>query len=281
MKILVSEYAGFCFGVERAINIVKSSAKDKQKIYTLGPLIHNPQVVRNLEKKGVYVIEDIDKISDGDSVVIRSHGITKDIQKKLKKKNINIIDATCPYVKNAQEKAEYLKENNYRVIIYGEKKHPEVKAILSYTDYTGMVLEKTDDFISTQKQDKYGIVSQTTRNLENFSKICKKIIHYSAECRVFNTICNATYKRQKDAVKIARNVDFMIIVGGKNSANTTKLYNIVNEIIPAIHIETAAELEEDNLKKYKKIGITAGASTPEYLINEVVKFLNKIDRGGN
>ena len=281
MKILVSEYAGFCFGVERAINIVKSSAKDKQKIYTLGPLIHNPQVVRNLEKKGVYVIEDIDKISDGDSVVIRSHGITKDIQNKLKKKNINIIDATCPYVKNAQEKAKYLKDEKYRVIIYGEKKHPEVKAILSYTDYTGLVLEKTEDFTSTEKKNKYGIVSQTTRNLENFSKICKKIIHYSVECRVFNTICNATYKRQKDAVKIAKNVDFMIIVGGKNSANTTKLYNIVNEIIPAIHIETAAELEEDNLKKYNKIGITAGASTPEYLINEVVKFLNKIDRGGN
>lgn len=279
MKILVSKYAGFCFGVERAINMVNESASKKEKLYTIGPLIHNPQVVKRLEKKGVSVIQkkDIDNLDKGANVVIRSHGITKDLYKKLKNKELNIIDATCPFVKTAQKKAEYLMNQDYDVYIYGEKQHPEVKSILSYSDYKGKIIEDyTYNADDIEKDKKCGIVTQTTRNKKRFAQLCENFIIKSKELRIYNTICDATFKRQKDAKKIAKKVDYMIIVGGKNSANTTKLYNITKNIIPAIHVETVKELNENVLKKYNKIGVTAGASTPEFLIDEVIEKLKLI-----
>ena len=276
MDIEVSKYAGFCFGVERAINLVKSAAKKKSKLYTFGPLIHNPQVVKNLEDKGVKVINQLDKVEPNSTVVIRSHGVTKDYRKKLKQKNVDILDATCPYVKTAQKKAQYLFNNGYKVIIYGEKKHPEVKAIHSYTNYEGVVIENIDKIKIFDNVYKYGLVAQTTRSKKQFSGLAARYVEHAKECVVFKTICNATFDRQQDAKKIAEKVDFMIVVGGKNSANTTKLYKIVKRIKPAEHIETADEIDINAIKEYNRIGITAGASTPEYLINDVINKIKKI-----
>lgn len=276
MDFIVSKYAGFCFGVERALNLVKSAAKKKNKLYTFGPLIHNPQVVNNLKKKGVKVLNNLENVEEGSTVVIRSHGVSKDYIQKLKKNKVNILDATCPYVKTAQKKAKYLYEKGYKVIIYGQKKHPEVKAILSYTNYKGVVIEKISNYKLFNDVDRYGLVAQTTRRKKQFSKLATKYIENSKECVIFNTICNATYDRQQDAKKIAKNVDLMIVVGGKNSANTTKLYKIVKKVKPAIHIETADEIDVDRIKQYNKVGITAGASTPEYLINDVINKIKRI-----
>ncbi|TYB31914.1 MAG: 4-hydroxy-3-methylbut-2-enyl diphosphate reductase [Candidatus Mcinerneyibacterium aminivorans] len=276
MEVKVSRYAGFCFGVERALNLVKSAAKKKNKLYTFGPLIHNPQVVSNLEEKGVMVIENLSTVKPNSTVVIRSHGISKDYKNRLKEKDVNILDATCPFVKTAQKKAQYLYDQGYRVIIYGEKKHPEVKAILSYTNYKGVVVENINEFKIFDNVDRYGLVAQTTRSKKQFSKLAAKYVENSKECVIFNTICNATFDRQQDAIKIAKDVDFMIVVGGKNSANTTKLYKIVKEIKPATHVETADEIDIKRIKDYNRIGITAGASTPEYLLNDVINKIKKI-----
>lgn len=274
MEIKVSQHAGFCFGVKRAMELIEKAKKDGKKIYTLGPIIHNPQVVAKLEKEGVGVINDGDSIEDGSVVVIRSHGITKEAEENLRKKNVEVLDSTCPFVKNAQKKAEELYKQGYSVYIYGEKEHPEVKAILSYTDYKGVVISSPEQIKDVKK--KIGIVSQTTRNKKGFANVCSAIIEKGYEVCIYNTICDATFLRQEDAIAIASDSDFAIVIGGKNSANTTKLYEIVKEITEAVHIETADELDFEQLKKYKRIGVTAGASTPDFIIDDVKRKIKNI-----
>jgi 4-hydroxy-3-methylbut-2-enyl diphosphate reductase len=278
LKIIVASEAGYCYGVERALKMVKKALEDgKVPIYTLGPLIHNPQVVSDLSKKGVTPVSSLDEVEKG-YVVIRSHGVPPEVLEKARLKGIKIIDATCPFVKKAQEKASLLSSEGYLVVIIGEKRHPEVIGLLGYAGGNSLVLENPEDIpFEILKREKIGVVVQTTQSEERLFDIINKLIPFSGELRVFNTICNATQKRQEAARKLAREVDVMIIVGGKNSANTTRLYQISRRINPrSFHIETAEEIRKEWFDKSKTVGLTAGASTPRYLLNEVEKRVKSI-----
>lgn len=281
MKVIVSRYSGVCFGVQRALKLAEEALLDHigRKIYTWGPLIHNPHVVKDLAEKGISSTEVMEDVCDGDIVIVRSHGIAKELEDELRARGATVIDATCPFVKNAQKKAQYLYQNGYEVFIFGEHDHPEVQAILSYTDYKGTVVAHADDAKFQTK--KVGIVSQTTRNKEPFSALCAKASAQVTEVLLFNTICDATHLRQSDALSLADTVEFMIVVGGKNSANTRKLFELVSKKVPSVHIESEKELDSLELMRYNAVGITAGASTPDFIIQNVTTFLKKIHMGGN
>ena len=271
MEIIVSSFAGFCYGVQRAMEMAARAA-GKGPVYSLGPLIHNPRAVKELEARGVTVVQNIDDVPEGALVLFRTHGVEKETEEKARGRNLEIVDTTCPFVKNAQNKARFLHQKGYQVLIFGEKMHPEVRSLYSYTEGTARVMNSPDE-LGDATFKKAGVVSQTTRNSAAFSLFCADAVRRSQELRIFNTICLATTERQEDAVRIARQADFMIVVGGRNSANTRKLFDIVREINPAVHVESADELRVDELTKYDTIGITAGASTPDTSIRELTSRL--------
>jgi len=277
MKIVTAKSAGFCFGVKRAIDIAFKIAKEKrQGVYTLGPIIHNPQVVAKLKEQGIIPLEDFSSRKDIQALIIRTHGIPLALSKEISYQGFEIIDATCPFVKKAQYYAKLLSEEGYQVVILGEKNHPEVKGIMSYANDVIIVDSKTP---LPKLKSKVGIVVQTTQSLEALKKLLSDAIIHAKEIKVYNTICNSTADRLKEAEKIARTVDIMIVVGGKNSANTTQLTRLCKSLhVPTYHIETSSEIKEEWFKGVKRLGITAGASTPEWIIKEVYK--NLCDRGG-
>lgn len=278
MEVFVVKTAGFCFGVKRAINMAYDAAKEaSDEIYTLGPIIHNPQVVSKLEESKIYAKKNIDDIKNG-TVIIRSHGVELKEMKEAKNKKLNIIDATCPFVKKAQEHAEELSRDGYFVVVVGEKEHPEVKSIVSYGDKNVVVLESASDVKKLSRVKKMGIVAQTTQSIENLQAIVSECLKKAGELKVFNTICNATFVRQTESTELASKVDCMIVVGGKNSANTNRLAEVCKKIQPNIyHIETKAELKSEWFERVKKVGITAGASTPNWIIEDVVKTIKNIN----
>lgn len=277
MKIITVKSAGFCFGVKRAIDIAFKIAKEKrQGVYTLGPLIHNPQVVEKLKDRGIVPIENFRSKKDIKALIIRTHGIPFSLLQELSSFGCEIIDATCPFVKKAQYYAKLLSEEGYQLIILGEKNHPEVKGIMSYANDVIITDAKTP---LQNIKSKVGIVVQTTQSLEALKKVLSDAIIHAKEIKVYNTICNSTAHRLKETEKIARKVDIMLVVGGKNSANTTQLTNLCRSLsVPTYHIETPSEIKDEWFKGVKKLGITAGASTPEWLIKEVQKKMK--DRGG-
>ncbi len=266
MEVLKTEHAGFCFGVRRAINIVfREREKTSDRIYTLGPIIHNPQMVRILEEKGVTPVDDIFGIEKG-VIVLRTHGIKKEEEEYIRKKNLTVIDAVCPFVKRVRKYAVYLEKNGYTVVIVGDKKHPEVKSVLSYLHNGGIVLNK----LTPVGAKKIGVVSQTTLDTDTFLEVVAGLIPGSQEVRAYNTICESTQVRQKEAAKLAAEVDIMLIVGGMNSSNTTKLYTIARRIQPNTHhIETEKDLRIDWFADVKKVGVTGGASTPDEIMDSV------------
>jgi 4-hydroxy-3-methylbut-2-enyl diphosphate reductase len=279
MQILLAEHSGFCFGVERAIKIVEDTANSKENVFTLGPIIHNPQVVESLNDKGVNVADDIDNIDKCKTVIVRSHGIPKQKFNKLTQKTPNIVDATCPFVKKAHKAADTLDDDDYKIVILGEKDHPEVEGIVSYVKGKYYIVSNEEDVKQLPMIDKCGLIAQTTQNKEVFNKVKAELKKKTNELKVINTICNATTLRQETAKILAKQVDLMLVIGGKNSANTTRLYKICSEIcINTYHIETKAEIEDsffdDNIEK---VGITAGASTPKYLIDEVIEYIKEVD----
>jgi 4-hydroxy-3-methylbut-2-enyl diphosphate reductase len=282
MKIIIADYSGFCFGVERAVNIVEDTAKFHDNVYTLGPIIHNPQLVERLKGKGINVKDDVEFINSEETVIIRSHGIPKESFLALKAKNTNVIDATCPFVTRAQEQAEALTKDGYFLVIFGERDHPEVKGIVSYCTGEYAIVENEEE---TEKdidfKEKIGVIAQTTQNKANFSKIVEVLREKCKELKVINTICNATTLRQEAGKKVALISDIMYVIGGKNSGNTTRLYEICKQICPKVyHIETKDDINVDDLKGTENIGITAGASTPKYLIDEVIEFLKEVENAG-
>lgn len=276
MEIIVAKTAGFCFGVKRAIDIAFKMSKEKCRgVYTLGPLIHNPQVVKMLEDKGIAPIENIEKKKDIKALIIRTHGIPLNLSKKIISKGYEIIDATCPFVKKAQYYAKLLSEEGYQVVILGEKNHPEVKSLKSYAENDVIVTDGKEGI--PKLKSKIGIIVQTTQTIEALKKLLSDALEHAKEIKVYNTICNSTALRLKETEKIARKVDIMIVVGGKNSANTTQLTKLCKTLsVPTYHVETASEIEKRWIKGVKKVGITAGASTPEWLIKEVEKRIRDI-----
>lgn len=278
MEILLADKSGFCFGVKRAINTAFDAAH-QGRVFCLGPLIHNPQEVERLNRAGVATIEDFSSLKPGDSLIIRSHGVPPRVLTEASDRELNIIDLTCPFVGKAQRDAGTLKKEGYQVIVVGERKHPEVQSILCYAGDDAIVVEKAEDLEGLAFQSRMGIVAQTTQSHDNFLEIVLKILRHSKELKIYNTICSSTKERQDAARILAAQVDVMLVVGGRNSANTSRLADVCKrEGKHTHHIELADEIRHEWLKDANKVGITAGASTPDWVVEGVIKEL--IAEGG-
>jgi 4-hydroxy-3-methylbut-2-enyl diphosphate reductase len=275
MEIKLAKTAGFCMGVRRAVDIVLDIAQHEtsRRIYTYGPLIHNPQTIELLKSRGVTPIENIKEIRDKKNaiLIIRAHGIAPDERKKIKESGVKIIDATCPkvgYVHSIIKKHAAL---DYTVVIVGDKEHPEVDGLLGYASGRGIILATLDDVDKLSSINKICVVAQTTQDSENYSKIVEKIKNIYPHAIVFNTICSSTEQRQAEVIAMAREMDAMFIVGGKNSANTKRLADLAQkQQTPSFHIETPAEMENINFGPFNRIGVSAGASTPNWIIDRVM-----------
>lgn len=275
MEITVAKSAGFCFGVQRAVDSVyKELEENSGKIYTFGPIIHNEQVVEDLNKRGIEVIDTVEqlkKIKEG-TVVIRSHGVAKEIYDILEQQKLKMVDATCPFVKKIHNIVLDESNNGKTIIIIGNDNHPEVEGIKGWVNGEVIVINKEEQIekLSLPEQTKACIVSQTTFNHNKFKYLVEIIRKKGYDITVVNTICNATHVRQVEAQKISSKVDGMIVIGGKNSSNTQKLYDICrNECENTFYVQTVKDLNLHKLKSLKSIGITAGASTPKNIIEEV------------
>ncbi len=276
-KIVTAKRAGFCFGVKRAIDITSDMAKGARKgIFTLGPIIHNPQVIDRLKEKGIYPI-DADELESNKigALIIRTHGIPNQLYEHIAARGFKIIDATCPFVKKAQRYAKLLKENGYQVVILGDINHPEVKGLMSYAGRDVLVVDENTPLKGLSS--KVGIVVQTTQPIAALKKILSQVVELAKEVKVHNTICNSTALRLKETENLSHKVDIMLVLGGKNSANTTQLADLCRDLdVITYHIETASEIREEWFGDAKTVGITAGASTPDWIIREVEKRLREI-----
>ncbi|MBS5016921.1 MAG: 4-hydroxy-3-methylbut-2-enyl diphosphate reductase [Eubacterium ventriosum] len=275
MEITVAKSAGFCFGVQRAVDSVyKELEENSGKIYTFGPIIHNEQVVEDLNKRGIEVIDTVEQLKEikEGTVVIRSHGVAKEIYDILEQQKLKMVDATCPFVKKIHNIVLDESNNGKTIIIIGNDNHPEVEGIKGWVNGEVIVINKEEQIekLSLPEQTKACIVSQTTFNHNKFKYLVEIIRKKGYDITVVNTICNATHVRQVEARKISSKVDGMIVIGGKNSSNTQKLYDICrNECENTFYVQTVKDLNVHELKSLKSIGITAGASTPKNIIEEV------------
>lgn len=278
MQIHLAEHRGFCYGVKRAIETVERCIDSGGKAHTLGPIIHNPQMVSELAKKGVSPAKDLDEIAEG-TVIIRSHGVGPQIYQDAEAKNLTVVDATCPHVKKAQQAAYELMKEGYPVIIIGERDHPEVKSIVSWTHEQAVIVESIDDAERLPFQQRLGVVVQTTFSGELFEQILAIVKQKCTDMQVKRTICTATDLRQQAAAALAVKMDSMVIIGGKNSANTARLAEVCRQSgCPVYHIETADELKPEWFSNAVHVGISAGASTPEWIIEEVVHRMEQFNQ---
>ncbi|MCE5219729.1 MAG: bifunctional 4-hydroxy-3-methylbut-2-enyl diphosphate reductase/30S ribosomal protein S1 [Clostridium sp.] len=276
-KVILAKNAGFCFGVQRAVNeALKIQKEHNTRIYTLGPLIHNNDVVKFLEENNIFSIEleNIDKLSKGDVIVIRSHGVSEAVLDKLEKKQLTVLNATCPFVTNIQKKVKKYSKEEYHIVILGDENHPEVIGINGWCEDKAIITK--DGRFKEDLPQKVCVVTQTTEKMKNWENTLKNLSSVK-EVLAFNTICSATDARQRSTNKISKETDAMIVIGGKNSSNTTKLYEIAKgNCINTIHIENVKELPMNFIKNnnIEKIGVTAGASTPDWIIREVLNIMN-------
>lgn len=274
MQIKTAEHAGTCFGVNNAIKIAFEAAErtNGSNTYIMGDLVHNPQVVQDLLSKGVKTIKDINQLKQGDNLIIRAHGELKEVYDYCEANNINLIDASCPFVKKAQKIAEELEKQGYQVVLLGDKDHPEVRAIIDRTE-NAIVIPDPDNMDNDEIREysKIGILSQTTQPREKLNKLILNILDYQKEIKIHNTICNATSNRQGAALELCSESDLMIVIGGKNSANTKNLFEICSDKTKTHWISDKQELKKEWFEGKNNIGITAGASTPDKIIKEVVE----------
>lgn len=282
MKIKRAESAGFCFGVKRAVDLVyEEIGKEKGTIYTYGPIIHNEEVVAELTEQGVHVIPEDADLSEFDPgiVIIRSHGVSRAVREKLEHAGFSIVDATCPFVQKIHRYVDKYSREGYFVIIVGNEAHPEVQGIIGWTNgerYAVISSEEDFERLPDMSGKKICIVSQTTYNYNKFKELVEIIDRKGYDILVLNTICNATEERQKEAADIARNVDAMLVIGGKSSSNTQKLFEICKkECEDTYYIQTKDDLDLSVLQSIGSVGITAGASTPNKIIEEVQKKCQK------
>ncbi len=277
LKVKVAKTAGFCMGVKRAMDIVLDAAyseKDKgTTVYTDGPLIHNPQVLDLLQEKGIRPIKDGEEVNNG-RVVIRAHGITPNRQKEIEKTGAKVSDATCPHVMRVQNIIKRYYGQGYSIVIVGDKGHAEVVGLLGYAEGRGYVVGSMEDLEKLPLMEKVCVVAQTTQDKRLFHQATERLQEKYADCQVFETICSSTHDRQDEVRSLCKSVDAMIVVGGRGSANTTRLVKICeSEGVPTLHVETEVELDLAKLDDFEVVGITAGASTPQWLIKRVVDMV--------
>lgn len=278
MKVLKARHAGACYGVQRALDMAYAAICDGSTAYTLGPLIHNPQVVLKLEKRGVGVASSLDEVSDG-IVIIRSHGVVPQVKQDAEAKGLPIIDATCPHVARAQKAASGLADEGYHVIAVGEAGHPEVEGMKAHAEVSGgtCIVVAGPEELPEHIEEPVGIVVQTTQSKEALDAVVEALHARGIEPQVKNTICFATRQRQEAAAELAEQVDALVVIGGRNSSNTTRLYDICKAICPrSHHVETPDEIDPAWFEGCAVIGVTAGASTPEDQIDSVVERLESL-----
>lgn len=277
MEIILAKQAGFCFGVKRATQMAFEAADKGGKTFTLGPIIHSPQVVQRLEQMGVRVLQHLGDLESG-TIIIRSHGVASEELEEAVRKELEIVDATCPFVKKAQDHVQSLSQQGYDVVVVGDADHPEVQGIVSYAKGKVYVVGSGEEAAKLPRMGKIGVVAQTTQSFENLKNVVTECLTKGGEIRVFHTICDATAVRQEEAKQLARQVDCMIVIGGYNSANTKRLAEVCTELQPkTYHIETAEQLDPAWFDGVGRVGITAGASTPKWLIDEVMEQIGKIN----
>jgi 4-hydroxy-3-methylbut-2-enyl diphosphate reductase len=277
MKVLVAEKCGFCPGVRNAITLAKKTLKHNDIVYSLGPIIHNEDVVRQLAESGLHTVSQIESIPGG-TVLIRSHGATSAELDKIQQRGLDIVDATCVLVKRVQKIARQLHDEGYHVVIIGDKDHPEVKAVVgSAPDIEVIVSEEDLDKLSNS--NKLGVICQTTQSPEYFAKMLAAVArHGFSEMKVINTLCRETMERQKAAVKLCRQVDIMFVLGGLHSANTRKLAELCKNHNPqTFHLQNWQELDKTTLLGKTTAGVTAGASTPDEVIDAFVQNLRDFE----
>ncbi len=274
MNVELAKTAGFCFGVKRAVDMVYEEIKKGGKVYTYGPIIHNEEVVADLAAKGVGVIhttEELKTIAEG-TIIIRSHGVSKEVYDIIETQGLKIVDATCPYVIKIHKIVKEQSDSGRHIIIVGNNNHPEVEGIVGWCMNNYTIIENTDqaENLNISVEQKICIISQTTFNYKNFQDLVEIISKKGYDIIVLNTICNATEERQTEARKLAKDSDAMIIIGGLHSSNTRKLYEISKlECKNTYYIQTLRDLDLEELKSFRSVGITAGASTPNNIIKEV------------
>ncbi len=279
MKIIVAEHCGFCYGVKRAVQLAQEAAQQHVQGGTYGPLIHNPQLIEELAEQGITCKDDLKEFTKGETVIFRSHGVGPEIYTQAEQLGLKILDATCPNVRLAQKKAAQAAADGYFPVIIGEKNHPEVKSILKWAGENAICVEYIEDVSNVPQKERYGVIIQTTFELKKFEAILQALQKQRpGEYRVDKTICMATSQRQKAALELAEQCDAVIVIGGRNSANTRHLYDLMAEKCKkAYHIETAAELSVEMFRECHKIGITAGASTPDRLIKEAIIAMENME----
>ena len=282
MEVIVAEHAGFCFGVTKAVETVYDQINKATgvNIYTYGPIIHNEIVVSDLEKKGVKVInspEELEGITEG-TIVIRSHGVTKEVHKKIEETGLNIIDATCPFVKRIHKIVDEESASGKSIIVVGSANHPEVEGIVSYARGPVYVIDSPEEAekFSKNRELEYTLVSQTTFNRNKFQETVEIFENNGYNINIVNTICNATDERQSEAEEIASKADVMIVIGGAHSSNSRKLYDICSQKCENTYfIQTLEDLHLNLSNDIKLVGITAGASTPKNIIEEVQNYVRR------
>ncbi len=276
MEINLAKNMGFCFGVKRAIRIARQVRREtKEKVWTLGHIIHNPQVVKKLEEEGIVAVDCLSEIDTG-YVIIRSHGVHPEVLNKIRERNLKEVDATCPLVKKAQERAKQLVYEGYETYVIGEREHPEVISIVGGTEGKIHVIDSIENL--KIKSSKVGLVVQTTQSQDNLNRVVDCLLPEVLELKIFNTICDVTSERQKEVKKLAKKSDVVIVIGGKKSANTSRLAAIAREQgCLTYHIEEEKEIKKEWFTDAERVSVASGASTPDWIIKGVIKKLKEID----
>jgi len=277
LKIILSKKMGFCFGVKKSVDLAKNALKEKKdNLYMLGSIINNPQVIKYFTKEGVKLVDNLDEIPEESTVITRAHGISPKMLKKAYQKKLSVVDTTCPYVKKVQKIAQYLHKKNYFIVVYGDKKHPEVLSLLDTIQNDALVINSIADTEKMITKKKIAFISQTTKNIYNFYELASALLNKTEELRIYNTICKSTTERQKSVLELSNEVDVMLVIGGKESANTTRLAEISKKQgVKTYHIETKNQLKYKWFHPEDKVGITSGASTPDWITNEVIDKLKE------
>jgi 4-hydroxy-3-methylbut-2-enyl diphosphate reductase len=278
MKVIVAEKYGFCAGVRNAISTAEKVLAEKGKVYSLGPIIHNPDVVERLAKKGLVTVDDVEQIPAGATVLIRSHGAASEEIANLKRKNADIVDATCVLVKRMQQIAAQMEGQGYKVVVVGDQNHPEVRAVVGCTK-GAVVVGNESDIKNIGDNGRLGVVCQTTQSPEFFGQMLSAIAGAGfVEMKVIDTLCKEAIKRQQAAVELCRKVEIMFVLGGLESANTRKLAELCKKYNNrTFHLQSWGEFDRNRVFGCKTAGVTAGASTPQWIIDEFVKNLSDID----
>ncbi len=277
MKLVVASPTGLCFGVRRAIDQLEKALAEHGTVYSLGSPIHNPQEVERLAGLGLRLAENASDVPEEAVAFVRAHGVAPAELSELKRRCSVVVDGTCGHVRAAQQRAESLSHEGYRVVIFGDSNHPEVRGILGYVDGEALVLAGEDEIDTGAKFGKLGVLSQTTQQEASFAAIVARLVLLTGEIKVYNTICRATIERQESIRRLATQVDGIVVIGGRNSANTRKLAHIAESLgVPTLWIEHAGELEGSWLKDKRSIGVAAGGSTPDWLIKELTGKLETL-----